>query len=252
MRLTRKFLERVTIDSVNAQLRTGELTIAAQSTRNQESRTDQPLVTAAVRPRVEEMTTMAGWESAAAGIVSEIAPGRVIAMVQGGAALATEKAPTHGQEPSLVAEVQGQATEMLKGARIVPPAEGRTVQAAHNQTSEEIAESGANLVRLPVDGRTLIRKTKVAAQTSIPVRHVTTAQLRGTATNPAKAEGIAEDSVDSRAAVIAQQRSLTGAIPAHSRAAIVAAGSASLPVVDDRMTVPRHAEATMAAALRSS
>ena len=78
-----------------------------------------------------------------------------------------------------------------------------------------------------------------------------TIQLRGTATIPGKAEEIVADSVDSRAAVIVQQRSLTEAIPARSRAAIVEAGSASLPV-DDRMTALRHAEATMAAGLRWS
>jgi hypothetical protein len=176
----------------------------------------------------------------------------MIAMVQREAMLAMEKAPQRGQEPRSVAAIQGQATEMLKGARIVPPAEGRTVQAVHSQMSEGIAASGASLVRLPAGGRMSIRKTKVAAQTSIPIRHVTTAQLRGTATIPGKAEGIAEDSVDSRAAVIVQQRSLTEAIPAHSRAVIVEAGSASLPAVDDRMTALPHAETTMAAGLRSS
>lgn len=229
------------------------LTPVAQPTRNQESRTDQPPVIAAVLLPAQEMTTTSGRESAAAGTALGIGPGRMIAMVQREAMLAMEKAPQRGQEPRSVAAIQGQATEMLKGARIVPPAEGRTVQAVHSQMSEGIAASGASLVRLPAGGRMSIRKTKVAAQTSIPIRHVTTAQLRGTATIPGKAEGIAEDSVDSRAAVIVQQRSLTEAIPAHSRAVIVEAGSASLPAVDDRMTALRpHAETTMAAGLRSS
>lgn len=174
-------------------------------------------------------------------------------MVQREPALRMENAPPHSQQSSRVADVQGQTNEMLRGTWTVPPGEGRTAQAAHSRMREGIAAVGANSVRLLEEDRALTWKIKVDAQTSTPIRRATAVQLRGTATIPDKAaEEIAADSTDSRAAVIAHPRSPIARALARSRRVIVAGGSGSLPAANGRMTAPRHAEAIIAAGLRSS
>jgi hypothetical protein len=119
---------------------------------------------------------------------------------------------------------------------------------------EGIEAVGANSGRLLEEDRALTWKIKVDAQISTPIRRATAVQLRGTATIPGKAaaEEIAADSTESRAAMIGHPRSPIARALAHSPAVIVAAGSASLPAANGRMTALQHAEAIIAAGLPSS